>query len=315
MAENETKLEDLPGVGKKTAEKLKEEGYNDLMSLAASSAGEICGKTSIGESTAQKIINGARDELEMGFETATEVYEEKGKRNKIDTGSEEIDELLGGGVETQTLTEVYGGYGSGKSQLAFQLAVNVQKSEEEGGFDKGCIFIDTESTFSPQRVKQIAENNDMDPDEILENIYVARAYNSDHQMVLVNETDEILEERDIGLLIMDSLTSQFRADYTGRGNLAQRQQKLNRHLHDLQRLSEVYNVAVFVSNQVMSKPDVLFGDPTEAIGGHILHHATSFRMYLRKGKGDTRICKLVDSPYKPEGEAPFKITENGIEDK
>lgn len=312
MAEKE--LEELPGVGEKTADKLKDEGYKDLMSIAASSVGEITGKTSIGESTARKIIDGARDELDMGFETATEVYEKKGEIGKISTGSEEIDELLGGGVETQTLTEVYGGFGSGKTQMAFQLAVNVQK-EEDGGLGKGCMFIDTESTFRPERIKQIAENAGMEPEEILENIYVARAYNSDHQVVLVNEADEILEEKDIGLIVIDSLTSQFRADYTGRGELAERQQKLNRHLHDLQRLSEVYNVAVFVANQVMSKPDVLFGDPTEAIGGHILHHATSFRMYLRKGKGSTRICKLVDSPYKPEGEAPFKITEEGIVDK
>lgn len=314
MPKNEIELKDLPGVGEKTAEKLKEEGYKDLMSIAAASAGEIAGKTSIGESTAQKIIKAARDELEMGFESATKVYEKKSKIGKISTGAEEIDELLGGGVETQTLTEVYGGYGSGKTQMAFQLAVNVQKDEDDG-LDKGCIFIDTESTFRPERVKEIAENADMDPEEVLDKIFVARAYNSDHQVLLVNEADEILEENDIGLIIIDSLTSQFRADYTGRGELAERQQKLNRHLHDLQRLSEVHNAAVFVANQVMSKPDVLFGDPTKAIGGHILHHATSFRMYLRKGKGSTRICKLVDSPYKPEGEAPFKITEEGIVDK
>lgn len=314
MAE-ETELKDLPGVGEKTAEKLKDEGYKDLMSIAAASAGEITGKASIGESTANKIINAARNELEMGFDTASKVYEEKEEVTKISTGSEEIDELIGGGAETQTLTEVYGGYGSGKTQMAFQLAVNVQKDEDEGGLGKGCIFIDTENTFRPERIKEIAENEGMDPEEVLDNIYVARAYNSDHQMVLTNEADEILEGKEVGLLIVDSLTGQFRADYTGRGDLAERQQKLNRHLHDLQRLAEVYNIAVFVSNQVMSKPDVMFGDPTEAIGGHILHHAAAFRLYLRRGKGDTRICKLVDSPYRPEGEAPFKITEEGIVDK
>ncbi|MFB6217334.1 MAG: DNA repair and recombination protein RadA [Candidatus Aenigmatarchaeota archaeon] len=308
-------LKDLPGVGKKTAEKLKDEGYNDLMSIAASSSGELSGKTSVGESTAEKIIQAARDEMEMGFETATEVVKEKENRGKISTGSGEIDELIGGGIETQTLTEVFGAYGSGKSQIAFQLAVNVQKSKEEGGLDSGCIFIDTENTFRPERIKEIAENAGMDTDEVLDNIYVARAYNSDHQVVLAENADDILEDRDIGLMVIDSLTGTFRADYTGRGDLAERQQKLNRHLHTLQRLSEVNNLAVFVTNQVMSKPDVLFGDPTEAIGGHILHHATSVRMYLRKGKGDTRICKLVDSPHRPEGEAPFKITDEGIVDK
>ena len=275
---DEIDLKDLPGVGEKTAEKLKDEGYKDLMSLAAASSGEITGKTSIGESTAEKIINGARKELEMGFNTASKVYEEKKKVNKITTGSEKIDELIGGGIETQSMSEMYGGYGSGKTQMAFQLAVNVQKEEEEGGLKKGCVFIDTENTFRPERIKEIAENEGMDPEEVLDNIYVARAYNSDHQMVLTNESDEILENNDIGLLVVDSLTGQFRADYTGRGDLAARQQKLNRHLHDLQRLAEVYNIAVFVSNQVMSKPDVMFGDPTEAIGGHILHHAAAFRM-------------------------------------
>ncbi len=311
----ETKLEELPGVGEKTAEKLKDEGYKDLMSIAAASSGEICGKTSIGEATAEKIIHAARSELDMGFDTASKVYERKDDVGKISMGSEKINELIGGGTETQSITEVYGGYGSGKTQLAFQLSVNVQKDEDEGGLNKGCVFIDTENTFRPERIKEIAENADMDPEEVLDNIFVARAYNSDHQMVLANEADEILENNDIGLVIVDSLTGQFRADYTGRGSLAERQQKLNRHLHDLQRLAEVYNVAVFISNQVMSKPDVMFGDPTEAIGGHILHHAAAFRMYLRKGKGDTRICKLVDSPYKPEGEAPFKISEEGIIDK
>ena len=311
----EKKLKELPGVGEKTAEKLQDEGYNDLMSLAAASSGEICGKASIGESTANKIINAARSELDMGFESASRVYEEKEDVTKITTGSKEIDELIGGGVETQTITEVYGGYGSGKTQLAFQLAVNVQKSKEEGGLDSGCVFVDTENTFRPERIEEIAESEGSDPDEILDNIFVARAYNSDHQMVLVNEADDILKEKDIGLLVVDSLTGQFRADYTGRGDLAERQQKLNRHLHDLQRLAEVYNIAVFISNQVMSNPDIMFGDPTRAIGGHILHHAAAFRLYLRRGKGDTRICKLVDSPYKPEGEAPFKITEEGIVDK
>ncbi len=312
---DEIDLKDLPGVGEKTAEKLREEGYKDLMSLAAASSGEIVGKTSIGEATAQKIINGARKELDMGFETATKVYENKEDVTQVSTGSEEIDKLIGGGVETQSITEVYGSYGSGKTQLAFQLSVNVQKNKGEGGLNKGCVFIDTENTFRPERVNEIAEAEDMDPEEVLDNIFVARAYNSDHQMVLTNEADEILENNDIGLVIVDSLTGQFRADYTGRGDLARRQQKLNRHLHDLQRLAEVYNVAVFISNQVMSRPDVMFGDPTEAIGGHILHHAAAFRLYLRRGKGETRICKLVDSPYKPEGEAPFKITEEGIIDK
>lgn len=308
------KLKDLPGVGKKTAEKLKESGYSELMNIAAASAGELSGKIDIGESTAAKIIQAARDKLDMGFETAEDVLKQREKIGKISTGSKNFDDLLGGGVETQTITEAFGAFGSAKTQLAFQLAVNVQKPKNEGGMNKGCVFIDGENTFRPERIKQLAEGQGMDQKSVLDNILVAKAYNSDHQMLLAEKLSEVLQEKDIGLLVIDSLTGHFRADYTGRGTLAERQQKLNRHLHTLLRLADVHNLAIYVTNQVMSKPDILFGDPTEAIGGHILHHAASFRLYLRKSKGKKRICRLVDSPHLPEGEAVFVVNSKGIRD-
>jgi DNA repair protein RadA len=309
-----TDLEDLPGVGPKSAEKLRENGYDDLMSIAAASAGDLAAVCDIGELTAQKIITAAREKLDMGFKTAADVLEMRKEIGKISTGSDSLDALLGGGVETQAITETHGAFGSGKSQIGFQLAVNVQKPKKDGGLNASCLFIDTEATFRPQRIAQIAESAGIDPKKALKNVYVGRAYNSDHQVVLVEKAKDIIREKNIKLLVVDSLTSAFRSDYTGRGELAARQQKLNRHLHTLQKLADVYNIAIYVTNQVMARPDVLFGDPTIAIGGHVLGHAATFRLYLRKGKKGSRIARLIDSPSLPEGEAVFKISEKGIHD-
>lgn len=307
-------ISDLPGVGEKIAEKLKESGYIDMMALAAASPMELSTAAEIGEVTASKIIYAAREALNIGFEKASDVLERRQKLGRISTGSKNFDKLLEGGIETQSITETHGAFSSGKSQLGFQLAVNVQLPREKGGLNGGCLFIDCENTFRPERIKQIAEDVGLDPKKVLENIHIARAYNSDHQIVLTERAGELIKEKNIKLLIVDSVTSLFRSDYLGRGELATRQQKLNRHLHTLQRLSEVYNLAVYVTNQVMSRPDILFGDPTVPVGGHVLAHQAGTRLYLRKSKGDTRIARMVDSPNLPEGEIVFRITTNGIKD-
>lgn len=312
-----TKIKDiseLPGVGEKTVERMKENGYTDLMSVAAASASELAERVEMGEATASKAIQAAREALEMGFETAQSVMKRREKIGRITTGSKELDKLLGGGVETQSIVEAHGAFGSSKSQLAFQLAVNVQLPKEQGGLGKNAFFVDTEGTFRPERIVQIAKARDMDEEKTLKGIYVARAYNSDHQILLVDKLKEEVKKRKVGLIIVDSLTSQFRSDYTGRGTLAARQQKLNRHLHDLQKIADVNNLAIYVTNQVMSNPAVLFGDPTKPIGGHIVGHQATFRLYLRKSKGEKRIARLIDSPHLPEGECVFAVSEKGIED-
>ncbi len=314
MEEEIKDISELPGVGEKTAEKLKEAGYSDVMALAAASPGDICSVADIGEKTAEKIIEAARRSLKMGFEAAIEVYERREKVAKITTCSKNLDSLLGGGVETQAITEFHGAFGSGKSQVGFQLLVSVQLPEEQGGLGGAGLIIDTENTFRPERIKQIAIGLGLDPKKVLENIFVARAFNSDHQMVLAEKAKDIIKEKNIKLIVVDSLTSHFRSDFSGRGELAPRQQKLNRHLHTLQKLADVYNLAVYVTNQVMARPDVLFGDPTAPIGGHIVGHQATYRVYVRKSKGDTRIARLIDSPHLPEGEAIFRITEEGIRD-
>ncbi|WP_414836731.1 DNA repair and recombination protein RadA [Candidatus Nanohalococcus occultus] len=313
MAEEDKDLTDLKGVGGKTAEKLQEAGLDDLMSIATLSSGELAEKADVGESSAQKIISSARRQADIGgFQTGKEKYDQRKEMKRILTNCDDLDEILGGGVETQAITEFYGEYGSAKTQLSHQLATNVQLPEGEGGLGKGAIYIDTEDTFIPDRIEQMAEANGQDPEEVLNNIHVARAFNSDHQVLLADEAQDIAQKEDIGLIIVDSLTAQFRSDYVGRGELAPRQQKLNKHMNTLLRIANSHNIAVVVTNQVMSNPDQMFGDPTKAIGGHIVAHNSAVRIYLRKGKKDKRVARLVDSPYMPEAEAVFRIEDSGI---
>lgn len=307
-------IEDIPGVGDKVAEKLRSAGYNNMMALAVASPKELTEIAELGEQTATKIINTARDALDIGFESATQVFEKRQKIGRITTMSKNLDGLLGGGVETGATTEFHGGFGSSKTQVAHQLAVNVQLPPEKGGLGGNCIYIDTEATFRPERIKQIAEAAGLDPDTALENIIVGRAYNSDHQMLLVEKAGEFIKEKNIKLIIVDSITALFRVDFSGRGELAARQQKLNRHLHTLQRLADVYNIAIYMTNQVMSRPDILYGDPTAPIGGHIMGHFSTYRIYVRKSKGETRIGRMIDSPNLPEGECVFCIKPAGIRD-
>jgi len=305
---------DLPGVGPSIAKKLSEAGYKSIAAIAVATPSELAAAADIGQTTAQKIIEAARQALEFGFETADKIYERRQRVGKITTCSKNLDRLLGGGIETQAITEVFGAYRTGKTQLAHQLAVNVQLPPERGGLEGRAIYIDTEGTFRPERIYQMAQAVGLDPKQALKNIIYARAYNSDHQMLLAQQAQEIISEQSVKLLIIDSIMSHFRAEYPGREMLAERQQKLNKHLHTLQRLADIENIAVFVTNQVMARPDVFFGDPTEPVGGHVLAHVPQTRLYLRRSKDNRRICRLVDSPYLPEGEVVFIISEEGIRD-
>jgi len=314
-------IEDIPGVGPATAEKLRDAGYDTIEAIAVASPSELVAAAELGEPTAAKIINAARKAADIGnFEIGSEILERRKLVERLKTGSEAVDTLLGGGIETQSITEVYGEYGSGKTQIAHQLCVNVQLPKEEGGLDGSVIVIDTENTFRPNRILQMASPRGLEEKEVLNNIRVARAYNSNHQILLVDKASEVTKElkesdKPVRLLIVDSLTAHFRAEYVGRGTLADRQQKLNKHMHSLVRFGDLYNAAIFITNQVMSKPDTFFGDPTRPIGGHIVGHTATYRVYLRRSKGEKRIARLVDSPNMPEGEAIFKVTTDGIKDE
>jgi DNA repair protein RadA len=308
-------LEDLPSVGEKTAQKLRDAGFADMMRLATATAKELSVKADIGEGVAEKVIEAARKAEQIDFETALDVMERRKDVGRITTGSSAVDELIGGGIETQSITEVFGEFGSGKSQISHELAVSVQLTPEKGGLNGECVFIDTENTFRPERIEQIAEGFQIDVEEVLEKIHIARAFNSAHQMLMAEKVNELIQTgTNIRLVIVDSLTAHFRAEYVGRESLATRQQKLNQHLHTLQNIANTYNVAVFVTNQVQARPDAFFGSPTKAIGGHVLGHAATYRIWLKKGLAGKRIARLMDSPHLPEGEAVFKIVTEGIVD-
>ncbi|MCX6686258.1 MAG: DNA repair and recombination protein RadA [Methanoregula sp.] len=321
MAERSLEIEDLPGVGPSTAEKLREAGYLTVESVATTSPAELAEITEISESTAKKIIKAAREKADIdAFKTGKDIFEQRKEVKKLSFRVPDLDTLMGGGIETQAITEMYGEFGSGKSQIVHQMAVNVQLPEKEGGLNGSVIYIDTENTFRPERIEQMVNGlgiDGLDPQEILNNIHIARAHTSDHQMLLVEHSRELAaelkeSEKPFKLFIIDSLTAHFRAEYAGRGTLAPRQQKLNRHMHDLFRLIDEYNAIALVTNQVMSNPAVFFGDPTKPIGGNIVGHTATFRIYLRKSKGGKRIARLVDSPNLPEGEAPFIVEEAGL---
>ena len=310
-------LTDLPGIGPTIAQKLEDAGISDIISIAVLSPAELADSAGLTEATARKAIQAARKMANLGFKDATEYMKEREEMVTISTGSKNLNNLLGGkGIETGAVTEAYGAYGSGKSQIAHSLAVHVQLSKELGGADGMAVFIDSEGTFRPERIKQIAAAIGLDPQEALKKIYAARTFNSDHQMLLVEKIPELINEKKlpIKLVVVDSLTSHFRAEFVGRGQLADRQQKLNRHIHNLIRLAEQYNIAVYITNQVMANPAVMFGDPTTAIGGHILGHASTYRIYLRRGKKGSRVAKMIDAPNLPESETVFWLTTNGLVD-
>jgi DNA repair protein RadA len=313
--EPEPTIDDLPGVGPATAEKLREAGFEDLLAIAVMSPPELSEQAELGEAVSSKIIAGAKKLANIGgFVSGVALLERRKRVQKLTSGASSLDELLGGGFETQAIVEVFGEFGSGKTQIGHQLAVNCILGLEQGGLDGEIVYIDTEDTFRPERISQMAEGVGMDPQDALDRIHVARAYNSAHQMLLVDEIKRMAKSLDVKLIIVDSLTSHFRAEYIGRGMLAPRQQKLNRHMKELKQVADVHNAVVLVTNQVMSKPDSMWGDPTRAIGGHIVGHASTFRLYLRKSKGGRRIARLIDSPNLPEGEAVFTVTSEGLRD-
>jgi len=313
--ENEPTIEDLPGVGPATAEKLREAGFDDLLAVAVMSPSELADQAELGEAVSSKIIQGAKKLANIGgFVSGTALLDRRKQVQKLRSGAQSLDELLGGGFETQSICEVFGEFGSGKTQIGHQLAVNTLLPVDQGGLGGEVFYIDTEDTFRPERIAQMANGIGLDPNEALERIHVARAYNSAHQMLLVDEIKRMSKSVDVKLIIVDSLTSHFRAEYVGRGMLATRQQKLNRHLKELKQLSDIFNAIVLVTNQVMSKPDAMWGDPTKAIGGHIVGHASTFRIYLRKSKGGRRVARLIDSPNLPEGDAVISVVEDGIRD-
>jgi DNA repair protein RadA len=304
----------LPGVGPATATKLESAGFTTAEAIAVTPPKEITEKTGIGFNTVLSIASAARERLGVDFITAEELWKKRQDMLKCSTGSKNLNKLLGGGIETQAMTELIGEYGVGKTQISLTLCVTVQLPVERGGLNGNTVYIDTEGTFIPERVYQIAEALGLDPHQTLGNIFLARAYNSSHQSLLTEHLFKFCPKNNVKLVVVDSMIGHFRGEYVGRENLSERQQKLNSQLHKLNRLTEAYNIAVVVTNQVQANPTAFFGDPNKPAGGNVMAHACTHRVYLRKGGKGTRIATIIDSPYLPENKTRFKITERGVED-
>jgi DNA repair protein RadA len=304
-------LNSLSGVGPATIEKLSMCGFSTVMAVAVATPGEISTATGISEIAARKMISQARDAMDMGFEDGSDSLVKRQQVFRISTSSEEFDKILAGGFESGAITECFGQYGCSKTQIAHQICVNLIKKDPEAY----AVYIDTENTFRPERIVEMAHGADLEPQDVLSHIKIAKAYNSDHQMILSEKVNDLIDDGlKVKLVIVDSLTSHFRAEYVGRGTLADRQQKINKHMHVLSRIAHTHNLCVYVTNQVMARPDCFFGDPTESIGGNIVGHNSTFRIYVRRGKKGTRVAKLIDSPNLPDAEAVYEVKSEGIVD-
>ncbi|MFX0100896.1 MAG: DNA repair and recombination protein RadA [Candidatus Hodarchaeota archaeon] len=307
-------LKDIPGVGPIIAKKLAASGFSSARSIATLAPAQLQQEGGIGEKTAQKIILAAQELCKIDFRTATEIFERRQQLGRIVTGSNSLNELLGGGLEASSVTEFFGEYRTGKTQIAHQLCINVQLPEDQGGMNGKALYVDTEGTFRPERLAQMAIARNMDVRDTLNNVIYARAYNCAHQVNILKQARKLFEEQGVKFIVVDSIINHFRSEFSGLGTLAQRQQLLNVHLHQIVQLAETYSIAAMVTNQVQVKPDVFFGNPIRPAGGNILGHGSTYRLYLRKSNGDSRIARLVDAPELPEAEAVFRVTEAGIQD-
>ncbi|CAI4449472.1 ASN_collapsed_G0016620.mRNA.1.CDS.1 [Saccharomyces cerevisiae] len=306
------------GINASDLQKLKSGGIYTVNTVLSTTRRHLCKIKGLSEVKVEKIKEAAGKIIQVGFVPATVQLDIRQRVYSLSTGSKQLDSILGGGIMTMSITEVFGEFRCGKTQMSHTLCVTTQLPREMGGGEGKVAYIDTEGTFRPKRIKQIAEGYELDPESCLANVSYARALNSEHQMELVEQLGEELSSGDYRLIVVDSIMANFRVDYCGRGELSERQQKLNQHLFKLNRLAEEFNVAVFLTNQVQSDPgaSALFAsaDGRKPIGGHVLAHASATRILLRKGRGDERVAKLQDSPDMPEKECVYVIGEKGITD-
>ncbi|XP_070490343.1 DNA repair protein RAD51 homolog A [Chironomus tepperi] len=312
-----SKLESINGITSGDLKKLMESGYYTVESIAYALKKNLMLIKGISDQKAEKLIAEAGKLVGVGITTASIVLKQRADLISITTGSRELDKLLGGGLETGSITEVFGEFRTGKTQIAHTLAVTCQLPTNMGGGEGKCLYIDTEGTFRPERLIAIAKRFNMDAQQVLDNVACARAYNTDHQLNLLIQASALMSETRFALMIIDSATGLYRTDYCGRGELAARQMHLARFLRHLLRMADEFGVAILITNQVVANVDntsMFQGENKKPIGGNIIAHASTTRLYLRKGRGENRVCKIYDSPCLPEAEAMFSISADGIND-
>lgn len=305
------------GINPNDIKKLQEAGYYTVESIAYTPKKTLIAVRGISEQKADRLISEASRIVPLGFTTATEFHQRRAELITLTTGSKQLDTLLGGGIETGAITEVFGEFRTGKSQLCHTLAITAQLPVDMGGGEGKCLYIDTEGTFRPVRLVSIAKRFGLDENEALDNVAYARAYNADHQMQLLNQAAQMMSQSRFSLLIVDSVMALYRTDYSGRGELSSRQMHVARFMRNLQRLADEFGIAVVITNQVVAQVDggaIFNPDPKKPIGGNIIAHSSTTRLYFKKGKGRNRICKIYDSPCLAETETVFAIGEGGIID-
>jgi DNA repair protein RadA len=318
-------LESMHDVSQHLLDKLEGVGIQSVSDLATKTVSELLedyystyyeSGRGIDEETISNLVMKAKQKLiddgllHKEFSNAEDMLEMRKRLVRFTSGSQDFDIFLGGGIETQALTEIAGEFGSGKSQLCYTICVTANA----GSPDNGIIFVDTENTFRAERIHQIAEARGLDAEEIMKKIFVCQIYYSAHLEAVIRSLAKYIEQYKARLVIIDSIISLHRAEFAGRETLSERQQRLNMILHKLIRLAEIYNVAVVYTNQVQAQPDNLFGGNSMiAAGGNIMAHASTYRIFLRKA-GHNRIATMLDSPYHAYSQVKFTIGEQGIED-
>ena len=305
------------GVNTSDVQKLKDAGFHTLEAVAWATVKQLTEIKGVSEAKALKIQGEAKKIVPMGFTSATEIAAQRENMISISSGCQAIDELLKGGFETGSITELFGEFRTGKTQLCHTLCVTCQLGIDQGGAEGKALYIDTEGCFRPEKLRQIAERFELDPQAVLDNIAVARAQNSEHQMELLKAAAAMMSESRYALMVVDSATALFRTDFTGRGELAERQQKLAQFLRQLQQIANQYGVAVVITNQVTADPGgaaMFVKDSNKPIGGNIMAHASTTRLKLRKGRGENRVMKVVDSPMIAEADAEFALSDGGVTD-
>uniref|UniRef100_A0A1J3DGV1 Meiotic recombination protein DMC1 homolog n=1 Tax=Noccaea caerulescens TaxID=107243 RepID=A0A1J3DGV1_NOCCA len=304
------------GINAGDVKKLQDAGIHTCNGLMMRTKKNLTGIKGLSEAKVDKICEAAEKIVNYGYMTGSDALLKRKQVVKITTGCQAIDDLLGGGIETSAITEAFGEFRSGKTQLAHTLCVTTQLPTNMKGGNGKVAYIDTEGTFRPDRIVPIAERFGMDPGAVLDNIIYARAYTYEHQYNLLLGLAAKMSEEPFRILIVDSVIALFRVDFTGRGELADRQQKLAQMLSRLIKIAEEFNVAVYMTNQVIADPGggMFISDTKKPAGGHVLAHAATIRLMFRKSKGEQRVCKVFDAPNLPEAEAIFQITPGGIAD-
>ena len=313
-------LDTIDEIGPATKDRLEQAGFKSIKDLVVRGPNDVSENTGMEMEKSIYLCNKARTRLEdlgiidKSFISATKLYDKRKKEERISTGSKNLDDLFEGGIESKAVTEIYGEYGTGKTQICHTLCILVQQQRKfKGRSHNKALYIDTENTFRPERIVSIALARKLDPDMALENIIVAKAYNSAHQELIIEETGSIIDSNSVKLLVVDSAVAHYRSEFLGRATLSERQQRLNKFMHMLVRIAEMYAVAVVATNQIQSSPDAVFGEAFRPTGGHVVAHTSTYRVFLKRA-GKNRIARMVDSPYHPEREVLFTLNEQGVAD-